>query len=120
MDLIIADEETQRWKIEERIRKGRYNGRYKEIREENRPEYLKVRYKGRDQSLIDHSWIASSDTGMEEKGDGKQMHIMPEGRGNAGSYIKGMRRNRLGREQKNRRKRDAEKYGGRYTMDEEN
>lgn len=41
----MADEEMPQWEIEERIRGGRYNGRHGE---ENRPEYLKARYKGRD------------------------------------------------------------------------
>lgn len=49
---------------------------------------------------------------------------MPEGSENAGSYFKGMRENGLkkmdGREQKNRRKRDAEKHDGTYIVDEEN
>lgn len=51
-ELIRADEEKQRKEIVERIKGGRYNKRYGEIRKKSRPEYLKTGYKGRDQTLI--------------------------------------------------------------------
>ena len=47
----------------DRIVIGRYNGKYRGIREENRAYYLKAEYKGRDQSMI-----ARFRCGNEERG----------------------------------------------------
>ncbi|CAK9813180.1 hypothetical protein ANTPLA_LOCUS7731 [Anthophora plagiata] len=57
-DLTLAENLSQLDSAEQyqssydRIVSGRYNGKYREIREENRAYYLKAEYKGRDQLMI--------------------------------------------------------------------
>nr|XP_034190794.1 uncharacterized protein LOC117609058 [Osmia lignaria] len=69
-DLTLAENLSQLDRAEQcqtfydRIVIGRYNGKYRGIREENRAYYLKEEYKGRDQSMI-----ARFRCGNEERGN---------------------------------------------------
>lgn len=51
-DLAQADRAEQRQAQYEKVLSGRYNKKYREIREDDRAEYLKEEYKGRDQSMV--------------------------------------------------------------------
>ena len=61
--LINADIGEQRQEQYDRIIKGRYNPRYRELHIEGKPKYLSKEYEGRDQKLI-----ARFGCGYEERG----------------------------------------------------
>ncbi|XP_029051955.2 uncharacterized protein LOC114880277 [Osmia bicornis bicornis] len=68
----------------DRIVTGRYNGKYRGIREENRAYYLKAEYKGRDHSMITRFRCGNEERGsraeekMDEENNSKKEGDRPE------------------------------------------